>query len=156
MGTGNNYSSGNTVDVENQTIQEIFYYPTAGVPNIIGPNQLNNRPGEGLCALTCSELEDIRDNLDDGATLSTDLINKDELGIYPNPTTGFFSIKNLKGVNLSKPTLSLYNHLGMEVKTISVSDGIGNIDVSLLSNGLYLVELKTTEGTYTNKLIIQH
>ena len=77
--------------------------------------------------------------------------------VNPNPTS------NVTNINLQLPaadvlTLSLYNTSGVLLKTIDLRQkpkGMYNyqLDLTELKNGLYLILLRTTEGTITRKII---
>ena len=58
---------------------------------------------------------------------------------YPNPTNGQFSIDFSSGLNNSQGELQLFNSFGNMVKskTIDESNGIINIDVNGLADGIY-------------------
>ncbi len=80
-----------------------------------------------------------------------------QMQVNPNPTS------NVTNINLQLPaadvlTLSLYNTSGVLLKTIDLRQkpkGMYNyqLDLTELKNGLYLILLRTTEGTITRKII---
>ena len=81
--------------------------------------------------------------------LSTDLQSISDFKLYPNPTKNKFTIQldnpsELKNVNI-------YNNLGQLVLTSIETI----IDTSKLASGLYTVEVETTKGKGTKKLIIE-
>ena len=69
------------------------------------------------------------------ASLSTNDLNKNELKIYPNPTTGKIQIKNLP-LNSS---LTISNIFGAVVRKIKSEKSIETIDISDLKNGVYFI-----------------
>lgn len=86
----------------------------------------------------------------------TELNISDYVSIFPNPSAGSFSINmNIPGV--SNADMTIYNALGEAVleKKITVPSG-GNVDVDLDNSpeGMYIVKVKTTEGTITKKIVI--
>lgn len=59
-----------------------------------------------------------------------------EIRIFPNPTTDFFSVKNDDNLE----TIVIYNIVGKEVKRISHVAG-NKYDIGFLQNGIYIVRL---------------
>jgi hypothetical protein len=82
--------------------------------------------------------------------------NNAQVNLYPNPANN-----NLQVTVSSKQILSLgiYDVLGNEVpipKPSQREGGSRNIDVSNLIAGIYFIEVQTSEGILTRKVIIQH
>jgi len=77
-----------------------------------------------------------------------------EFAMYPNPTTGQVTLK-LNGTNTSSSTLIVYNVLG-EVVLSQALQQQRQLDLSGLSNGIYTVELRSSESSVQQKLIVQH
>ncbi|HQF28974.1 MAG TPA: T9SS type A sorting domain-containing protein, partial [Bacteroidia bacterium] len=71
--------------------------------------------------------------------------------IYPNPTEG---IINLSGANAG--TLRIFDMLGQQVfeQVIEASAETRTIDLSSLAKGMYLVQMQSEEGTFTDKIQI--
>lgn len=82
--------------------------------------------------------------------LSTEDFNKTSLSIYPNPTTDFINIQNLKG----EYSYSVYDVAGKLLlnKTNAIST---QIDISTLNKGLYLLELIDSENIKSISKIIK-
>lgn len=77
-------------------------------------------------------------------------INADEISIYPNPVT---SVVNISVDNLN--SVSVYNAMGQLVYEQNADDDVIKIDVSSWSNGLYYVNVMTSEGKkLLQKLIV--
>ena len=75
------------------------------------------------------------------ATLSNNSFEwEDSIVLYPNPSNDLVSIQMPTNISIEK--VSFYNALGQKVMD---SEG-QNINISLISNGVYLVEIKTNEG----------
>jgi hypothetical protein len=81
-----------------------------------------------------------------------------DFAMYPNPTTGQVTVK-LNGINTSSSTLIVYNVLGEVVLSQVVQQQQRQqqrqLDLSGLSNGIYTVELRSSEGSTQQKLIVQ-
>ena len=77
-------------------------------------------------------------------------INADEINIYPNPVT---SVVNISVDNMN--SVSVYNAMGQLVYEQNADDDVIKIDVSSWSNGLYYVNVMTSEGKkLLQKLIV--
>ncbi|NMH86264.1 T9SS type A sorting domain-containing protein [Flavivirga algicola] len=90
------------------------------------------------------------------STLSTEALDKiDAIKIFPNPTKGAITISNIQGIELS--SIAVYNVLGRLVKQIEVEKGLSKLNTNLtdLNKGIYLLNLKATDGkSRSQKLII--
>ncbi|MCL8008870.1 T9SS type A sorting domain-containing protein [Gelidibacter japonicus] len=73
-----------------------------------------------------------------------------QLSIFPNPAQDVIRIKMPSHIETTQ--VSLYNVLGKQINAIMVNN---QINVSHLSKGLYILNLETTAGTLTEKLIIE-
>lgn len=78
--------------------------------------------------------------------LSVESYLVDDVAIYPNPSTGRITVEanNLKQVDI-------YNISGILLKSTENNE----IDLSKLSNGLYLVKITTNKGNTTKKIILK-
>ena len=77
--------------------------------------------------------------------------SKSNIRLFPNPTKNeiFISIKDeaiIKEVNI-------YNQIGQRV--IHKKGNTNIVDVSMLRNGLYIIEIETNSGIYRSKLMIE-
>ena len=70
-----------------------------------------------------------------------------QIQIFPNPSAGIFTIQS----NLKIEKLKLFNSIGEEIPFFTT--GQNEIDLGHYSNGVYILELKTEEGTLRKKLI---
>jgi|26BtaG_2_1085354.scaffolds.fasta_scaffold00488_7 hypothetical protein len=73
-----------------------------------------------------------------------------QLSIFPNPAQDVIRIKMPSHIETTQ--VSLYNVLGKQINATMVNN---QINVSHLSKGLYILNLETTAGTLTEKLIIE-
>lgn len=74
----------------------------------------------------------------------------DQISIYPNPANEFINVKIPSHVQVANT--NLYNILGKKVNANLVN---GQMDISNLSKGLYILKIESNSGTFTQKLIIQ-
>jgi hypothetical protein len=75
-------------------------------------------------------------------------INKTNLNIYPNPTTGLVNIENAEGA-----TIELINVLGQSVMKIENAKSVETIDLSAFESGTYIVKVQNDNNTTTKKIV---
>lgn len=81
-----------------------------------------------------------------GAALPVSRVEFTNIKIYPNPSTGFINISNLKETS----HVRIFNIAGQIVKDVMVGANDSRIDIQDLAQGFYFVEL---EGKKTIKLL---
>ena len=100
--------------------------------------------------------KDVHISIDTGVNINAYTINENMLKLYPNPTTGIFTLENTNLIPDSGYQLSITNSLGICVynnpKAELSNDMV--IDLSCLPAGIYLVVLKNNKQYFTQKLII--
>jgi len=82
------------------------------------------------------------------------IVQGENITIYPNPATEIVSFK-IDNRNNADLTLNIYNVTGTLVKSETLRQNQRQINIRDLSNGIYMVEIKTKEWTGKQKLIIQ-
>ncbi|MFT6334435.1 MAG: hypothetical protein ACI86M_000140 [Saprospiraceae bacterium] len=75
---------------------------------------------------------------------------KQTFDVVPNPATN--TIRIVKNINTKKSEIDIKSISGQTV--LSTKDTKGNIDVSALKSGIYIITLTTENDTYSKKLII--
>ena len=81
--------------------------------------------------------------------------NNEQVLIYPNPaSTGLqvaVSTGQIAGVKM-------YDVLGNAISAghVELAETSAQLDVSGLTNGVYFIEVRTVEGIYTKKIVVQH
>jgi hypothetical protein len=120
----------------------------AGLPDP-GSISLNNAGNLFISDRGCNRIRKV-DNVNSIRKNSIEM----NVRAYPNPAneTINLEIKNKTGVAEIKIT----DVLGNEVKILKSKSAEEKIDVSGLQEGVYFLQLKTTNGTTTQKIIIQH
>ncbi|MEO1262982.1 MAG: CotH kinase family protein [Bacteroidota bacterium] len=74
--------------------------------------------------------------------------------IYPNPTAGELFIKMEKEVAGSNKTVNIYNSIGEIIFTKKLNGENDRINLNNLTDGIYLIEIKTKNYSFTEKFII--
>jgi hypothetical protein len=87
-------------------------------------------------------------------SVSQNLSKNALINFYPNPASNLVTL-NIDNIDNQDLTLNIYNIMGSLVKTEIFKQNQQQISVSDLSNGVYMVEIKSKERTEKQKLIIQ-
>jgi len=94
----------------------------------------------------------VRMNFDPGAINVVNDVKNSQFNVYPNPTNGVFTIE-LDGN--AKYDVTVNNILGQTVYTTSTTAMNTTIDLSSFEKGIYTIELKNNNTTYTEKVIVE-
>jgi uncharacterized repeat protein (TIGR03803 family) len=75
-----------------------------------------------------------------------------DFDIYPNPTSGFFTIKNEK---LKMENVEVYNAVGEKIISKDMAGEKSEIDLSSEPKGVYFIKVVSGEFFFTDKIIIE-
>lgn len=78
----------------------------------------------------------------------------EDANIFPNPTSGIFSLTLPEDFHFENATMTVYDVYGREVMHKIGMDTAASHDVSSLGNGIYFIELRQNERIFRNKLLI--
>ena len=83
----------------------------------------------------------------------TNLPEKDNDGItiFPNPATNFVNIKSQNTIS----QISIINNLGLMVFSGNFESNSVQVNTSGFNKGIYMIQVKTEEGSLVKKLVIQ-
>ena len=70
--------------------------------------------------------------------------------VYPNPTTGKFTIENSQ---LRIENVEVYDVYGKLITTVKVEDNIAELDLSDNASGVYFTRIFTDKGTVTKRIV---
>ena len=76
---------------------------------------------------------------------------KNEVRMYPNPTTNFVNVTS----NVAISRLEMYNVLGKKIHQLNTNSNTLNLDVSAFAKGVYILKFKVNSGTVIKKLIVR-
>jgi hypothetical protein len=79
---------------------------------------------------------------------------KSVVSVYPNPANDILNV-NISGSDEKGATGSLFNMTGQVVLNKKMQNGTNVIDISRLSNGVYLLKLVDNTGTQTFKIVVE-
>jgi len=87
---------------------------------------------------------------------SGDVVNDDKLNVYPNPSSGIFTLEISSSENLS---IEIRNVIGQVIFSSEEKNIDGNlkkqIDLSGQSSGIYFLEVKSDDHQWVEKILIQ-
>lgn len=72
------------------------------------------------------------------------------ISIFPNPSNGKFTLSS----EITKGEISIYNISGEKIHSSKPNSTKSEIDLSKEPNGIYFLQIKTTEGIANKKIII--
>ncbi len=78
--------------------------------------------------------------------------NNDLVTVYPNPNAGVFNIE-IEG-NTEKSEITIYNGLGVLIKTIENSEKTNLIDLSQYSSGVYMIKVNVGNKIITKTVTV--
>ena len=82
-------------------------------------------------------------------------LQEDMLKIYPNPTSGLFTV-SLATENANIESIRLYNISGQLVKQLNnVNSNNSSFNVNELSQGVYIIQVLTDNGVENRKVVIE-
>ena len=96
----------------------------------------------------CQILPRMREDI--GATAANEPASRIEVAVYPNPTDGELNV-----CTDGRFDLNVYSISGSLILAQEGLNGEARIDLSGLSKGVYVLEVKTTEGTAVNKVVVR-
>lgn len=100
-------------------------------------------------ATGCNSQEEVEEACDASGILDNNF--RPEFSIYPNPATDKLFITSNNGLKIE--TVNIYNQLGQII--FHRNEPIGEIDISTLGQGIYIIELTSNELKTRQKLIIE-
>ena len=101
---------------------------------------------------TISGIPMLRMNFDPSSVSAVSDVKQSIFNVYPNPTNGVF---NIVLDATSKYDVTVNNVLGQTVYTTSTNAMATTIDLSNFDKGVYTIELRNENATYTEKVIVE-
>ncbi len=133
-----------------------WYYNGAPLNNDTSQRLIITVPGEYWVVVNneangCSTASDSM-KVDTVTGIEQLTVNSGQLTIYPNPTSGQFTIK--LNDNQNGYTVEVYNVMGEKVYQSVLNNSQNDIDLSSQSTGMYFVYLKSAEGVEVGKVLV--
>ena len=85
----------------------------------------------------------------DGTYGQPEIDKTEKVSIFPNPATNFFKLKQLN----KNSTIQVYNTSGTLLSESYVTSSDNKINISYLSNGLYLIKIESKKNIQNLKLL---
>ena len=89
-----------------------------------------------------------------GHNSTNNILNSQEVNIYPNPTQGLFNV-HIKGFEKEEKQIHVYNSLGKLIVDIKTRNEISRIDLSSHASALYFVKIFVGKQVYQEKITKQ-
>ncbi|HBS88740.1 MAG: hypothetical protein A2W91_19040 [Bacteroidetes bacterium GWF2_38_335] len=119
--------------------------------------QITN-PATGLCSgiynVTVTDANGCSVNGNVTITFTSDIteVKTGSYTVYPNPTDGLINVR-LNG--LAADRIVILDVLGKAVKTVKVSGDFTQIDLGSFENGMYFIEIYSTNKKYTTRIVVE-
>ncbi|KUJ50479.1 T9SS type A sorting domain-containing protein [Chryseobacterium sp. JAH] len=81
---------------------------------------------------------------------TTEINTPEKIKIYPNPAKDFVHINHLP----KESTVTIFDVVGRKIFSRKYSQSNISIDTSTFANGIYVLQIDSTEDVYSEKLII--
>jgi len=101
---------------------------------------------------TISNIPMLRMNFDPGSISALSDVKQTVFNTFPNPTNGIFTIELESN---AKYDVTVNNVIGQTVISTTTNGMNTTIDLSSFDKGVYTVELKNNNATYTEKVIVE-
>jgi hypothetical protein len=101
---------------------------------------------------TISDIPMLRMNFDPTTVSSVADVKQTVFNTFPNPTNGIFTIELESN---AKYDITVNNVLGQTVVSTTTNGMNTSIDLSSFDKGVYTVELRNNDATYTEKVIVE-
>ncbi|WP_420572221.1 T9SS type A sorting domain-containing protein [Kordia sp.] len=123
----------------------LYFSTTTSSPN---PPDINtgNWQNNGFCP---SVITTMSGSVDDGTTLHIEEVSNaiNQITVYPNPVKNILHIETTSQLK----SIVLFSMLGEKISSTNQN----NIDLSAISNGLYMLQVELLNGNITTKKIIK-
>ena len=130
-----------------------WYFDNQLINDSTGPILIITGHAKGWYSVTVTNPANGCSTLSDSTTSVNQLsANGDQLSIYPNPTSGQFTIKLNNNQKIG--TIAIYNVIGETVYQSILNNSQNEISLNSLSAGLYFVYLKSDERVDVAKVVV--
>ena len=111
---------------------------------------LYDKSGSGSAGADCVWVDDI--TFPRTCTISDveEVTEQKTNDLYPNPTTGSFTIELVEESNIS-----IYNMLGQQIMQLGKVSGLQHFDMGNAPKGLYFIQIQNGNQTEVKKLIVE-
>lgn len=141
---------------DNTTVEESFEVTTTSLSNLVSVDLTEATWNAVDLAVLQVEITDTQDSTDyvaidnltfETITLPTSIqsIDETDIKLFPNPTTGMFSLQNVEA-----DQVSIFNHLGQEIRT-EMNPG-NSINITNLPLGIYFLKIREKDQLYIAKV----
>lgn len=154
----NNYVISGSFTVPSNALPDIPTGMRVILNNDVGPNV----PSDQACgAYESGETEDYVVIIRSPQTSVSDVRKMGHFNLFPNPTSGKFTVSYTTKEVIEEATLTVTNVMGAKILEQQLGKRAGNatyhdeLDLSNRARGVYFVELKTDHERMTRKVVVQ-
>lgn len=144
--------SGQSATVTPSGAVSYTFFPAIPLSGVISPTTTTSYTVLGVSAAGCTGLGSFTQSVTACTGLESNLSGQTSLSLYPNPTTGIFTIELSNG--LSK-TVQISDITGRVVFDIASNEDIINLNVSDLANGVYYIKVVSNNRSEVMKIVKQ-
>jgi hypothetical protein len=126
-----------------------FYYPQGVTYDEHGIIYMADRNNNRIRRI---QLPDAEAKIHSVTSIKNYVSKNTDVSMYPNPCQG---ILNIQTINAESSIYKLYDALGQELKTGTISQGLNQLNIQDLANGVYSLSILQKGKTTTSKLILQ-
>ncbi len=133
----------------NGTVWDFAFSVTMVLPNCVEVGlftQSINNVASALATFSNITLTGGNNNVMDNVQLNRSKVSINDFSVYPNPASDAVNVKWISGYNGKSATITITNQLGQTVATQklgSVTNEIETINVSQLTNGMYILSVQS-------------
>jgi len=144
--------SGQSATVTPSGAVSYTFLPTVPVSGVISPTTTTSYTIIGVSAAGCTGLGSFTQSVTVCSGLESNVNNRTSLSLYPNPTTGLFTIELNNGL---PKTVQISDITGRVVFDTATSEDVLQFNVSSLANGIYYVKILSNNKSEVLKIVKQ-
>ena len=144
--------SGQSATVTPSGAVSYTFFPAIPMSGVISPTTTTSYTVLGVSAAGCTGLGSFTQSVTACTGLEANANNQLSLALYPNPTTGIFTIELTNGLTKN---IQITDITGRVVINQTTNEDLINLNVSNLANGVYYVKVLSNGESEVMKIVKQ-